>query len=89
MLWAENVMAYKCFHELMPDRITGFGEGFIPRRAIRDYADEKGLDFDELLFKVRQLDVAYLQHRKERQEREREMKQREQERRERMRGGRR
>ena len=51
-------MAYKCFHELMPDRITGFGEGFIPRHAIRDYADETEDDREGLVCKFRWLPFA-------------------------------
>lgn len=64
-------MAYGAFWELDPERSRGFGEGFIPRRDIRDYAIDEGLDFGELFWKVRAMDGEYLKWKQERDEQKR------------------
>lgn len=69
-LWPENVMAYNAFWELGPERINGFGEGYIPRRDIRDYAIDEELDFQELFWKVRAMDRVYLEHQREKSDQE-------------------
>ncbi len=65
--------AYEAFWELSPERVNGFGEGYIPRRDIRDYAEDEGLDFAELLWKVRAMDRAYFEFKREKEERGQEL----------------
>lgn len=56
------MLAHDAFRELIHERPLGFGvEGLIPRAVIRQYAQDEGLDFRDLFWRVRVLD---LHHRK-------------------------
>jgi hypothetical protein len=88
-LWEENVLAYEAFQDLTLERYNGLGEGPIPPSAVRAYARDMALDVEDLMFKIRVLDAAWLKHSKERREREQERKARERDRSERLKGGRR
>lgn len=56
---------YDAFFDLMSERQIGFGEGPIPTTAILRYSKHYELNSEEeadLLFFVRELDNAYLEH---------------------------
>lgn len=75
-IWPENVLAHDAFRDLMHERPLGFGvEGLIPRQVIRDYAQDMGLEFRDLFWRVRVLDM---HHRKLIDEKRREEAAREQ-----------
>jgi hypothetical protein len=48
--------------------------------VIREFAIDERVDFEDLFWKVRSLDAAYLKHQREKAERERELEQRRNER---------
>lgn len=65
------------FYDLTFDRPTGFEEGYIPLTSILAYCEFYGLNAEEtedLIYFVRQLDIAYIKDRREKSKRERERK---------------
>lgn len=56
----------EAFYDLNGDRSYGFSPGPIPRRAIRQYAEEIGMDdfddFQRFAYIIKEIDAAYLKH---------------------------
>lgn len=76
-LWAELVLVYDTFWHVHEERVSGFGEGFIPYAALRQFViDADRGDPVEMLPFIRAMDRAYLKFQNDKRERERERDQR-------------